>query len=199
MIKLMIGAIAVAFIVIVGFLVLDPEIKINDNNVVEVEDDESTKSGKYSIEGEINKPGTYSFNDTPTMTQLISAAGGLTSNADERTYYTTYALTEGKTYYIASFYESSDLCGSNNIEKANINKDDAERLSEINGISKTIATSIVSYRTDKGDFKCLEDLLNVYGIGNATYRKIRNYVILHEWYYYFYSFHYGLDYYAGVI
>ncbi len=182
MIKLIIGAIVVAFVVIVGFLVIDPEVQTTPDNIAEVADD-STTSGKYSIEGEINKAGTYSFNDTPTMGQLISAAGGITANADERTYYTTYELTAGKTYYIASFYETSDLCGSNDIEKANINKDDAERLSEINGISKTIATSIVSYRTEKGDFKCLEDLLSVYGIGNATYRKIRNYVILHEWYY----------------
>ena len=179
MIKLIIGAVVVAFIVIVGFLVIDPEVQVNDNNVAEVATD-STTSGKYSIEGEVKKAGTYSFNDTPTMEQLISAAGGLSSNADERAYYTTYELTAGKTYYIASFYESSDLCGSNDIEKANINRDDAETLSEINGISKTIATSIVSYRTEKGDYKCLEDLLNVYGIGNATYRKIRNYVILHE-------------------
>ena len=39
MIKLIIGAIAVAFIVIVGFLVIDPEIQVNDNNVAEVADD----------------------------------------------------------------------------------------------------------------------------------------------------------------
>ena len=179
MIKLIIGAIAAAFIVIVGFLVLDPDLEVKQDNVAEVATD-STTSGKYSIEGEVNKAGTYTFNETPTMDQLISAAGGLTANADERTYYTTYELTAGKTYYIASFYESSDLCGSNSIEKANINTDDAERLSEVNGISKTIATSIVSYRTEKGDYQCLEDLLNVYGIGNATYRKIRNNVILHE-------------------
>lgn len=182
MIKLMIGAIVAAFIVIVGFLILDPELEVNQNNVAEVSDD-SSSSGKYSIEGEINKAGTYSFNDTPTMQDLIAAAGGLTSNADERCYYTTYELTAGKTYYIASYYESSDLCGSNDIEKANINKDDAETLASVNGISKTIATSIVSYRLEKGDYKCLEDLLDVYGIGNATYRKIRNYVILHEWFY----------------
>ena len=31
-----------------------------------------------------------------------------------------------------------------------------------------------------GFFKTLEELLNVYGIGNATYRKVRDYVILHE-------------------
>lgn len=182
MIKLMIGAVVAAFIVIVGFLIIDPDISIKDNNTVEVAEN-STTSGKYSIEGEINKAGTYSFNDSPTMEDLISAAGGLTSNADERAYYTTYELTAGKTYYIASYYESSGLCGSNTIEKANINSDDAETLAEINGISKTIANSIVSYRLEKGDFHCLEDLLDVYGIGNATYRKIRNYVILHEWFY----------------
>lgn len=179
MVKIIIGAIAVAFIVIVGFLILDPELEVNEPEIVEVADD-TTNSGKYSIEGEINKPGTYSFNSTPTMDDLISAAGGLTGNADERTYYTTYELTSGKTYYIASSYESSDLCGSAKIEKANINKDDAEKLSEVNGLSKTIASSIVTYRQEHGDYKFLEDLLDVYGIGNATYRKIRNYVILHE-------------------
>ncbi|MCQ2087593.1 MAG: ComEA family DNA-binding protein [Bacilli bacterium] len=178
MIKLLIGAVVAAFIVIVGFLILDPELETKQPETAEVIS--SSQSGKYSIEGEVNKTGTFSFNDTPTMDDLISAAGGLTSNADERAYFTTYELTAGKTYYIASYYESSDLCGNGTIQKANINTDDAETLAEINGISKTIATSIVSYRLEKGDYKCLEDLLDVYGIGNATYRKIRNYVILHE-------------------
>ena len=182
MIKIIIGAVVAAFIVIVGFLIIDPEMNVTTtNDVTEVMDDST--SGKYSIEGEINKAGTYSFKDTPTMDDLIMAAGGLTANADVRSYYSTYELTEGKTYYIASFYDADDLCGRNEIAKVNINKDDAETLVGINGISKTIATSIVSYRMDHGDFKFLEDLLDVYGIGNATYRKIRNYVILHVWHY----------------
>lgn len=180
MIKLIIGAVVAAFVVIVGFLIIDPEINVTTNESAEVSDDNSISSGKYSIEGEINKAGTYSFNSTPTMDDLIVAAGGLTNNADERAFYTTYELTAGNTYYIASYYETSDLCGGNSIEKANINKDDAEKLSEINGLSKTVATAIVSYRSEHGEFNCLEDLLDVYGIGNATYRKIRNYVILHE-------------------
>lgn len=179
MIKLIIGAVIAAFVVIVGFLIIDPDVKINAAESAEVADD-TTTSGKYSIEGEINKAGTYSFNSTPTLDDLITAAGGLTSNADERAFYTTYELTAGKTYFIASCYESSDLCGTNEIDKVNINKDDADTLSEVNGISKTVAASIVSYRDENGDFSCLEDLLEVYGIGNATYRKVRNYVILHE-------------------
>lgn len=179
MIKLIIGAVVVGFIVIIGFLIIDPDVQVDEPQTAEVSE-EPTTSGKFSIEGEVNKPGTYTFNDTPTMDELISAAGGLTGNADERAYYTTYELTAGKTYYIASTFESSDLCGSAKLEKANINKDDAEQLSEVNGISKTIASSIVSYRESKGEYKFLEELLDVYGIGNATYRKIRNYVILHE-------------------
>lgn len=194
MFKLLVGAVVVAVVVIVGFLILDPDLEKQDPETAEVI--RNAESGKYSIEGEVNKTGTFSFNDTPTMDDLISAAGGLTGNADERSYFTTYELTPGKTYYIASYYETSDLCGNGTIEKANINKDDAETLAEINGISKTIANSIVSYRLEKGDYQCLEDLLDVYGIGNATYRKIRNYVILHEWFCWSYFFHCGLVYYV---
>jgi len=190
MVKLIIGAVVAAFIVIVGFLIIDPELEVASNDTAEVADDDTT-SGKYSIEGEVNKAGTYSFNSTPTMDDLITAAGGLTSNADERSFYTTYELKAGQTYYIASYYEAEDLCGRTDILKVNINSDTAETMTTVNGISKTVATSIVSYRTENGDFGAIEELLHVYGIGNATYRKIRNYVILHEWSFYWFSFPYG--------
>ena len=77
-------------------------------------------------------------------------------------------------------YDASDICSNKEIEKVNINKASNDELTKINGITSSIASSIVSYRTSAGTFKCLEDLLSVYGIGNATYRKIRNYVYLHE-------------------
>jgi len=50
----------------------------------------------------------------------------------------------------------------------------------VNGITTSIATSIVSYRSENGIYNTIEDLLNVYGIGNATYHKVRNYVVLHK-------------------
>ena len=62
----------------------------------------------------------------------------------------------------------------------NINEDNADQLMAISGITSSIANSIVSYRTSNGAFKTIEQLTDVYGIGNATYRKIRNYVILHN-------------------
>ena len=83
------------------------------------------------------------------------------------------------TYYIASKYDSSDICSTSEVEKVNVNTDDATTLTNVSGITTSIANSIVSYRSEKGLFNTLEQLLEVYGIGNATYRKIRGYVILH--------------------
>ena len=62
----------------------------------------------------------------------------------------------------------------------NINSDPVDVLTTINGLSATIANSIVTYRTENGIFDTIEELMEVYGIGNATYTKLRNYVTLHE-------------------
>ena len=177
MFKIMIGVIIAAAVIIVGFMMIDPNVNTTTNpDTTEVVD-----SGfAFTIEGEVNKPGTYSLTDTVTMADLISAAGGETSNADDLAYFEDAELTAGSTYYIASKYDASDVCNNKEITKVNINSDDSDTLMNINGITSSIASSIVSYRTSNGTFKTIEQLLDVYGIGNATYRKIRNFVVLHE-------------------
>jgi competence protein ComEA len=70
------------------------------------------------------------------------------------------------------------VCNNTPIVKVNINEDSSEEMIVINGISSTISNSIVTYRQENGSFQTLEELMEVYGIGNATYRKIRNYVTL---------------------
>ncbi|MCR5184519.1 MAG: ComEA family DNA-binding protein [Bacilli bacterium] len=176
MIKLIIGAVIAVFVVIGGFLLLDPNVnKSSVNNTVEVAD-----TATYTIEGEVSKVGTYTLSDVVTMADLIAAAGGATSNADPLAYFEDATLTSGNTYFIAPQFDSTDICGTSPIAKVNVNADDAETLMKVNGITSSIASSIVSYRTENGTFSTLEDLLNVYGIGNATYRKIRSYIILHE-------------------
>ena len=66
------------------------------------------------------------------------------------------------------------------IIKVNINVDAADTLTSINGITSSIASSIVSYRSGTGQFRTLEQIMEVYGVGNATYRKVRNFITLHE-------------------
>lgn len=179
MVKIFIGVIIAAFVVIVGFMIIDPDLSTNvAGSATELVDSEN--NAKYSIEGEVYKAGTFTLKDGATMGDLIEAAGGLTAVADERCFFDTVLLTSGTTYYISSRYDATDVCNASEVTKVNINNDDASKLSQINGITTSIANSIVSWRTENSQFTTLEDLLDVYGIGTATYRKIRNYVILHE-------------------
>lgn len=180
MIKLIIGVIVVAAVVLVGFMAIDPSVNFGIyTGTVEVNED-STTTFKATIEGEVNKPSTYVLTDGASLSDLIEAAEGLTKNADTLAFYETASIEKGKTYYIASKYDANDVCYTTMLEKVNINSDTADVLCSVDGISSSIASSIVSYRVENGQFETIEDLLNVYGIGNATYRKIRNYVILHE-------------------
>lgn len=179
MIKLLIGAVLAAVVVIVSFAFISPITNNSSTTSTTLVNEANTFS--VSIEGEVSKSGTYVLKEGVTMADLISAAGGLTSNADVRTYNESYVLTSGTTYYIGALYDATDVCNSKEITKVNINKDDASTLMTINGFTSSISESVVSYRTSNGEFDCLEELMEVYGIGNATYRKVRNYIYLHEW------------------
>ena len=178
MVKILIGVVVAAFIVIIGFLVIDPDLnQVNNKNAIsEVMD---TNGSKYTIEGEVNKAGTYVLSDSITMADLIAAAGGVTTNADDLAFFDSAVLKSGSTYYIAGKYDETDICSKTEIQKVNINEDDASTLMSISGVTTSIASSIVSYRAENGIFNTIEQLMDVYGIGNATYHKIRNYVILH--------------------
>ena len=177
MYKVIIGVVIAAAVLIIGFMMIDPKVNTNQQTNNGQVTDQSGSA--YTIEGEVNKPGTYMLSDNVTMRDLINAGGGVTSNVDELAYFENATLTAGSTYYIASKFDATDVCNNNPIVKVNINSDPADTLTSVNGITSSIASSIVSYRQSNGVFNTLEQLMEVYGIGNATYRKIRNYVTLH--------------------
>lgn len=61
----------------------------------------------------------------------------------------------------------------------NINTADAKTIGDaLSGIGLKKAEAIVKYRTEKGPFKTVEDLVNVDGIGAKTVEKIKNDVLL---------------------
>jgi len=179
MIKILIGVIAATIAVIGIFLFMDPNVDFSTNSTTDTSQVNSN-TFTVSVEGAVYKPGSYTMNEGSTMEDLIDTAGGTSSNADDRAYYEDAVLVSGMTYYIASKYDASDLCSNSELDKVNVNYDDAATLSTVNGITSTIANSIVAYRSDNGMFSTIEMLQEVYGIGSATYKKIRNYVILHE-------------------
>ena len=185
MFKLIIIAIVTTVATLVVFTAIDPNRSGGNVEMGDTTDSNAnnqTAGGySYSIEGDVNSAGTYNFSTSSiTMADLIEAAGGLTNSADERCYFEDASLTSGKTYFISSLYDSSNVCSLVEVTKVNINTDDAATMISGAGFTTSVANSIVSYRVEHGEFKTIEDLLDVYGIGNATYRRARNLVILHE-------------------
>lgn len=177
MIKIIIGIIVAAILTLSGLLIIKPNVDGSINNSGGSNDPNTLK---VSISGEVENEGTYTLEEGATIGDLIEKAGGVTANADSRAYYEEIVVTGGNSYYISGLYNPNDICHTDEIEKVNINTDEAEKLMEINGISSSIAANIVSYRLSDGFFETLEELMNVYGIGNATYKRVRDYVILHE-------------------
>lgn len=60
--------------------------------------------------------------------------------------------------------------------KVNINTADVEELTTIPGIGPKTAEAIVAYRNDNGQFKKVDDLIEVKGIGAKKLEQIRSYV-----------------------
>ncbi len=58
--------------------------------------------------------------------------------------------------------------------KININTASVDELVTLNGIGEAKAKSIIEYRETNGSFKTIEDIMNVSGIGEAAYNKIKD-------------------------
>ncbi len=58
--------------------------------------------------------------------------------------------------------------------KININTASVEQLVELPGIGEATANKIVAFREQNGGFKTIDDLLNVKGIGERKYEKMKS-------------------------
>lgn len=63
-------------------------------------------------------------------------------------------------------------------EMVNINKADVAALESLDGIGKKKAEAIVAYRTEHGEFKTLDELKEVPGIGDKLFEKIKDSIAL---------------------
>lgn len=82
----------------------------------------------------------------------------------------------------SSSSKSSSSSSNNSNEKTNskvsINSASQEELMTLSGIGESKANAIISYRQENGEFKTIEDIKNVSGIGDAVYEKIKNNITL---------------------
>jgi len=73
---------------------------------------------------------------------------------------------------VVGFAADSEAAGS--AGKIDLNRATAEELQDLPGIGASLALRIVEYRKENGPFQRIEDLMNVRGIGEKNFVKIRD-------------------------
>ena len=59
-------------------------------------------------------------------------------------------------------------------QRINLNTADVSQLSTLTGVGKSKALAIIAYREENGPFTSIEDIMNVPGIKEGTYEKIKD-------------------------
>jgi competence protein ComEA len=63
-------------------------------------------------------------------------------------------------------------------EKVSLNSATVEQLQSLPGIGPSIAKAIVEHRTKAGKFNRVEEIINVKGVGEKKFQKIKDRLIL---------------------
>lgn len=157
---------------------------INILNYKTEEETEEKSTIKIYITGQVNFPGVIELAEGSRISDAIEIAGGLTENANIKNVNLAYPLEDGEKIYIPNTEEENiesinsidnidDGISQNQSSKININKASSKDLQTLNGIGESLAKSIIEYREKNGKFSKVDDLLNVPGIGEAKFAKIK--------------------------
>lgn len=74
----------------------------------------------------------------------------------------------------ACISDKASTSAANQNAKVNINTASKEELMTLTGIGESKANNIIKYRDANGNFKAVEDLKKVSGIGNSIFNKIKD-------------------------
>jgi len=148
---------------------------------------------RVHVAGAVVRPGVYSLDENSRVEDAVDAAGGFVVEADKNALNLAARLEDGQRLdipYVAGFIPDessgfvvitegtpSPLLGE---ELVNINTASIAELDKLPGIGPTIAQRILDYRNENGPFASINDIINVPGIGSATFGEIENLITVGE-------------------
>lgn len=128
--------------------------------------------------GHVVHPGVYSLQPDARIVDALELAGGITEDGNPIALDQAACMTDGMTLYVPGMNEmtgqETDSVTDDGL--VNINTADKETLMTIPGIGESKADAIISYRNEYGNFSKVEDLMNISGIKEGVFNKIKAHV-----------------------
>ncbi|MBQ7481217.1 MAG: helix-hairpin-helix domain-containing protein [Lachnospiraceae bacterium] len=159
------------------------------NPAAESEPDTCTDITVY-VCGAVNRSGVYRLPGQPRVIDAIEAACGMNEFADTDYINQAMLIEDGQKIYVPTREETAamgDASMTGDIalydgrgetggrdEKVNINTADAAELMTLPGIGEAKAALIIEYRSGSGGFKAIEDIMNISGIKEGMFNRIKD-------------------------
>ncbi|HTL42334.1 MAG TPA: ComEA family DNA-binding protein [Pseudolysinimonas sp.] len=128
------------------------------------------------ILGEVARPGLYALRDGDRGVDIVAAAGGFTPDADPAALNLARFLSDGEQIIVPAVGDGPAAPGQTTDGKVNLNTADAAALETLPRIGPAMAQRIIDWREQNGRFAAVEDLLDVTGIGDATFAGLKDLV-----------------------
>ncbi len=131
------------------------------------------------VSGAVKKPDVYTLPLNSNVKDAITAAGGVTAEADLDRINLASRLSDQMQVYVPRKGEGAPPAPNGATpgtatEKININTASVEELDKLPGIGPSTAQAIVDYRTKNGAFKTIDGIKDVPRIGDALFEKIKD-------------------------
>lgn len=149
------------------------------------------------VDGAVAHPGLYKLPPGSRVQAALTAAGGLSPQADAHRINRAAKLHDGQKLYVLSQGESTPPQAASSVQGCegqsctsaegtdagsdtegqglvNINTANVTQLTQLPGVGPAIAQKIIDYRTANGPFTSVDDLTKVPGIGAAKLAQIKS-------------------------
>lgn len=130
--------------------------------------------------GHVANPGVYALDRQDRICDAIVLAGGIIEDGCGEVLNQAEHMTDGQTLYVPGIDEIespgkiTDSAQNQEDGKVNINTATKEELMTLTGIGEAKADMIIQYREEHGAFDSIEGLMEIPGIKEGVYNKIKS-------------------------